>query len=536
MATSKDINNLVINKVENQQVYDYMVENNLINDDELYLVETSDLDDVHTHTVADITDLTVSAEEINHLDGVTSNLQAQLDGTIAAVEDVKIPAITTDDEELKINSLNIEFGSVNWDKLDDLPIELITGSVVVLNNKIHILGSKDYQKCHYEFNGSKWTQLEDLPYEFYYSSAVVYNDEIHLLGTWYNYDTYRVKHYKFDNTMSTWVSVSTLPCDFGRGSAVVYNDEIHILGGALNPTSHYKFDNATSTWISVSTLPYRFYDSFAVVYNDKIHLLGSGNNDYVRYHYEFDGSTWTQLENLPYSFYDSSAVVYNDKIHLLGSEGYLYEKYHYEFDGFTWTRLEDLPYELKNGSSVVYNDEIHILGTYKSTYEKCHYKLTVSKDKLISFTIDNDKTIPFVAIDNYNPSDASTYSSSKIEDLLEEVGNTIEDSLRNINIIDDAATTENTTYSSKKIEDLLEEVDNIYDTISSTTTTYSSNKIENLLDAKMDANIVLEVNRGGTGYNTIADTTYSTARYRASSLHSSETTPTTNGVIAWTYE
>ena len=52
----------------------------------------------------------------------------------------------------------------------------------------------------------------------------------------------------------------------------------------------------------------------------------------------------------------------------------------------------------------------------------------------------------------------------------------------------------------------------------------------------MDANIVLEVNRGGTGYNTIADTTYSTARYRASSLHSSETTPTTNGVIAWTYE
>lgn len=39
MATEKKINNLVINKVESQAVYDYMAANNLINEDELYLVE-----------------------------------------------------------------------------------------------------------------------------------------------------------------------------------------------------------------------------------------------------------------------------------------------------------------------------------------------------------------------------------------------------------------------------------------------------------------------------------------------------------------
>lgn len=46
----------------------------------------------------------------------------------------------------------------------------------------------------------------------------------------------------------------------------------------------------------------------------------------------------------------------------------------------------------------------------------------------------------------------------------------------------------------------------------------------------------LSITRGGTGYTSITDTTYTTARYRASSLHNTETTPTTNGVIAWTYE
>lgn len=39
MSTEKNLSNLVINKVESQTVYDYMKANNLINDDELYLVQ-----------------------------------------------------------------------------------------------------------------------------------------------------------------------------------------------------------------------------------------------------------------------------------------------------------------------------------------------------------------------------------------------------------------------------------------------------------------------------------------------------------------
>ena len=46
----------------------------------------------------------------------------------------------------------------------------------------------------------------------------------------------------------------------------------------------------------------------------------------------------------------------------------------------------------------------------------------------------------------------------------------------------------------------------------------------------------LSIERGGTGYSGITDTTYATARYRASALVSSETSPTINGVINWVYE
>lgn len=46
----------------------------------------------------------------------------------------------------------------------------------------------------------------------------------------------------------------------------------------------------------------------------------------------------------------------------------------------------------------------------------------------------------------------------------------------------------------------------------------------------------MPVTSGGTGYTTIEDTTYTTARYRASALVNAETNPSTNGVINWTYE
>lgn len=47
---------------------------------------------------------------------------------------------------------------------------------------------------------------------------------------------------------------------------------------------------------------------------------------------------------------------------------------------------------------------------------------------------------------------------------------------------------------------------------------------------------VIKVANGGTGYDSIEDTVYTTARYRASALYSKDTAPTTNGVINWTYE
>ena len=47
---------------------------------------------------------------------------------------------------------------------------------------------------------------------------------------------------------------------------------------------------------------------------------------------------------------------------------------------------------------------------------------------------------------------------------------------------------------------------------------------------------IIDVAHGGTGRSTIADTEYTTAKYRASALVTTKTYPKNNGVIYWVYE
>lgn len=72
MATEKNLNNLIINKVENQAVYDYMKINNLINADELYFI--SGADEVATETESGL----MSAEDKIKLDGIEEGAEVNV--------------------------------------------------------------------------------------------------------------------------------------------------------------------------------------------------------------------------------------------------------------------------------------------------------------------------------------------------------------------------------------------------------------------------------------------------------------------------
>ena len=97
MATEKNLNNLIINKVENQAVYDYMKTNNLINTDELYFI--SGADDNATETESGL----MSAEDKIKLDGIE-------DGANKTIIDAALSSTSTNPVQNKV--INTKFNII----------------------------------------------------------------------------------------------------------------------------------------------------------------------------------------------------------------------------------------------------------------------------------------------------------------------------------------------------------------------------------------------------------------------------------------
>ena len=132
MATEKNLNNLIINKVENQAVYDYMKTNNLINTDELYFI--SGADDNATETESGL----MSAEDKIKLDGIE-------DGANKTVIDTALSSTSTNPVQNKV--INTKFNTIQSNIDNKVPTsrtvngKALTGNITLSASDVGALPS-----------------------------------------------------------------------------------------------------------------------------------------------------------------------------------------------------------------------------------------------------------------------------------------------------------------------------------------------------------------------------------------------------------
>ena len=132
MATEKNLNNLIINKVENQAVYDYMKTNNLINTDELYLI--SGADDNATETESGL----MSAEDKLKLDGIE-------DGANKTIIDAALSSTSTNPVQNKV--INTKFNTIQSNIDNKVPTsrtvngKALTGNITLSASDVGALPS-----------------------------------------------------------------------------------------------------------------------------------------------------------------------------------------------------------------------------------------------------------------------------------------------------------------------------------------------------------------------------------------------------------
>ena len=235
---------------------------------------------------------------------------------------------------------------VQWKKESEVPYIFggTTGSAVVCNNKIHLIGGfidtyyrpTDFinTKNHYSWNGSQWTEESILPYDFYEGSTITYNNKIYILGSFVSDN--RRKYYSWDGTQ--WSEESTLPYDFYHGGSVVYDNKIHILGGGdgFSPSYHYYFN--FPEWTDLTTFPseiksdiFRTVRPSMFVKDNKLYFILETlrNSEYTSYnhclvYYDLISGTWnTNLSiNSPMTIEETnthsgySYFVHNDVIYI----------------------------------------------------------------------------------------------------------------------------------------------------------------------------------------------------------------------------
>ena len=136
MPTTKNINDLVINKVESNEVFEYMMAHDLINEDELYLVQGDGSTDVPTDIVIDSEFSSISENPVQNkvITTAINNLNTLVGNT--NVSDQISNAISGKADMPKLTNVNILAAS--WSGDSNPWYQVIDVNGVTANSKIDL--------------------------------------------------------------------------------------------------------------------------------------------------------------------------------------------------------------------------------------------------------------------------------------------------------------------------------------------------------------------------------------------------------------
>lgn len=143
MATSKEIANLVINKVESQTVYDYMVDNNLINDDELYFVETTGESDLEFDSALSSTSenavqnkvVNAKFDEIESVYETKEDAQSKLDEAKGYADSILTSHIDNKNNPHEVTKEQVGLGNVDNTSDMDKPVSTAQSDAINIAKK-----------------------------------------------------------------------------------------------------------------------------------------------------------------------------------------------------------------------------------------------------------------------------------------------------------------------------------------------------------------------------------------------------------------
>ena len=404
--TSKDINNLVINKVENQEVYDYMVENNLINENELYLVQGDNLDNEIDDKLKDF----YTSEQVDDLlsDKLDKNvINDNISTTTTVYSSNKVNTLIENNETSVINTINNSLGNQlsthtsdknnphevnaeqiglgNVDNTSDMNKPISTAQRNAIDNAVSTANSYTDTKVANLVGAAPETlnTLEEVARAIEDNEDVVsaLNDAIgskasqsdleslqNVVNNKASQDDLTTLQNNINNTIDSKISTHTSD----KNNPHEVNAEQIGLGNVDNTSDINKpISNATQQALNeLDNKISNIYTSEQIdnLLNEKLDVDVINDEESSTTSVYSSNKIENLISNIGGGSGTSIILENNNEVKLKSFSG-ISNSTNYKYE-----ECENLPYDFYQGCAVVYNNEIHILGSYTSSYRKYHYK------------------------------------------------------------------------------------------------------------------------------------------------------------------
>lgn len=195
----------------------------------------------------------------------------------------------------------------NWSAETPLPQSLTHFQVVILKNRIYLIGGTPdisnvstvlttVYSAGIDTNGTigTWANITDraLPVGLKHFQITVTKNRIYLFGGWNGstvVDTVYTATIDQTGLISTWSNASTLPTPLSQTRLIASRNRVYLIGG-YNPSGAYvstvynapiNQDGTLGSWVSGTSLPQKLNKTQAIIVKNRVYLLGGLNTTSV---------------------------------------------------------------------------------------------------------------------------------------------------------------------------------------------------------------------------------------------------------------
>lgn len=266
----------------------------------------------------------------------------------------------------------------NWRSLNNIPVAANHIAAEVVGDTIYSIGGE----VGGESNGNSvrdvhahrllldWRNAAPLPEAHSACPVVVLNGKIHLIGSYRETGAFAATHTVYDPTTESSTTLAPLPEALAYAFAAVIDGKIYYFGGSdvTANTDTYVYDPGTDSWSTVAPIPTGHFISLGGVINDKVYIVGDG--DQVLHVYDPGQDNWTVLTAMPRPHVAGMSAVLNNQLYIIGGTNATVNAHEllvdiYDPDTDDWTIGEPLPDGRYGAGSFAHNDEIYLLGGYE---------------------------------------------------------------------------------------------------------------------------------------------------------------------------